>query len=154
MASKLSSLRVDLKRENEGDWIDIPGTEIRLKVRGFNYGPYKAAKTQVDLKNQQQYFNKKKDLPDEKLFKINGQLYLDYILLDWDGVAEDDGSLIPFSRAEEYILDPAFRILHEYIRFAGGEIGEINVEQIEVTSKNFEPSSAGNSMPESQSPTG
>ena len=153
MAIKLNSARVDLKREREGEWVDIPDWPgVRLKVRGFNYGPYIVAKNQVDLRNHRRYFSKQRDIPQDELFRTNGQLYLDHILLDWSGLDDDDGKPIPFSRAEEYLLDPAFRVLHDHIRYAGGLVGEVEIELSQDTAKNLSPSSAGSSSPENHDP--
>lgn len=155
MAVKLGSLRADLKRETDGDWVDIPDLPgLRLKVRGFNYGPYLAAKSIVDQRNQRRYFSKNLTLPTQEFFAGNAKLYLDHILLDWGGLADDDGNPVPFAEAEEILTDPAYRVLHEHIRYAAALIGEIDAEFVETAAKNSDRSSGGSSKAAATTPTG
>jgi hypothetical protein len=149
MALRLSSLRADLKRENEGDWVEIPDFPgLKLKVRSFNYGPFVTAKSLVDQRNQRRYFSKRKDAPPEELYELNARLYLDHILLDWDGLDGDDGKPVPFAKAEEILLDPAFRVLHDGIRYAGLLLSQVDADYIEDVRKNSPPPSAGSSESE------
>lgn len=137
MAVKISSLRADLKRENDGDWIDIPEWPgVRFKVRGFNYGPYLAAKSIIDQRNQRKYFSANLPLPPDVAYQTNARLYLDHILLDWEGLIGDDGQPVPIERAEEYLMNPAFRDFHDHIRYAGNKIGETEAEFVKDAAKN------------------
>jgi hypothetical protein len=154
MAVKLASLRANLKRETDGDWVDIPDLPgLRLKTRGFNYGPYLAAKSIVDARHVRNYLAKGREVPADVLYQANARLYLDHILLDWEGL-DDDGEPVPVSRAEEILTDPAFRELHDHIRYAGRQIGEVEAEFVDDAAGNSARSSAGSSRVAATSTSG
>lgn len=150
MTVKLGSLRADLKRENDGDWIDIPELPgVRLKVRSLHYGPFQAAKSITDGRLARQYPGNT-TVPPDVLHRENGRLYGEHILLGWDGFDE------PYSeeRASEVLADPEYRELHEHIRYAMRAIALIDAEFIEGAGKNSRRSSGGNSKTATEHPTG
>lgn len=143
MAIKLGSLRADLKRENDGDWVDIPELPgLRLKVRGAAFGPYQAAKSIVEGKWVRKFG--RKPVPVEMALEENGRLYAQHIVVDWDGLVDDDGAPVPVNQAGDILTDPAFRELHEHIRYAMGEVSRTEAEFVEDAGKNSGRSSAGN----------
>ena len=84
MALKLSSIKIDTKREQEGAWIEIlewPG--VALQTRGFQYGPFKTARDAAYKDLAKRYG--KNSIPDDDVFDINGKLMADHLLLgsDW-----------------------------------------------------------------------
>lgn len=143
MAIKLTSLRADLKRENEGDWVDIPELPgLRLKVRGGAYGPYQAAKSIVEGKWARRYG--RNPVPVEELLRENGRLYAEFILVDWQGL-DDGGEPVSVEQARDILTDPAFRDLHEHIRYAMLMVSQTEAEFVEDAAKNSSASSAGGS---------
>lgn len=140
MAVKLGSLAVDLKREQEGEWVDIPELPgVKLLVRGFGYGPYQMAKGQIEARWVRKFG--RDPVPTEISHRENGKLYADHILLGWDGFDE------PYSdeRALDVLTDPAFREVHDHIRYAGQKIMQSEAEFVEDAAKNSRRRSAGSS---------
>lgn len=142
MAVKLGSLRVDLKRENDGDWVDVPDLPgLRLKVRGAGYGPYQMAKSIVEGRWGRRYG--KDPVPIEVMLRENGRLYAEHILVDWDGFVDDAEAPVPVAQAAEILTDPAYRPLHEHIRYAMQRVGDTEAEFVETASGNSASSSGG-----------
>lgn len=128
---KLSSLRADVQREKDGDWVDIPELPgVALKVRGFAYGPFQIARDIVQARWVRKY--QRDPVPPEVSYPENAKLYADHILLDWRGFD------VPYSRetALETLLDPGFRDLHEHIRYAGGKLAQTETEFVEEAGGN------------------
>lgn len=146
MAVKLGSLRADVARERDGDWVEIPDLPgVSLKVRGFSYGPFTMARDIVQMKWSRRYG--REPVPVEVSFPENGKLYAEHILLDWKGFVDDDGKDVPYTREAslELLTDPAFRELHDHIRYAGTKLAQTEVEFVDAAAKNSPRSSAGSS---------
>lgn len=137
MTVKLGSLRADLARVRDGDWIDIPDLPgVRLLVRGFGYGPYQQQKSLIEMRWVRKYG--RDPVPPEVAYRANAQLYADHILLGWEGFDT------PYTAetALETLLDPAFHELHEHIRYAGAKVGITQAEFLADAEKNSDPPSA------------
>jgi len=131
MPIKLQSLKADLARENEGDWVEIPELPgVRLKVRSFHSPAYKTAR---DLAVQR-LFRKfgKEPVPPETLAKEYGRLYAEHILLGWDGF---DTAYTP-ELALELLADPAWRALFAAIEYAANKLADVETEFVESAEKN------------------
>lgn len=133
---KLGSLKADLRRESEGDWVVIPpeligdGEGVRLKVRALTYGPYRMAVDDLVQKWGRKYQGK--GAPRDVAYEADGELLAKYILLDWDGLDE------PFSkgRALELLTDPAFRVLQTAVSYAARSLALVTAEAGEAERKN------------------
>lgn len=95
---KLSKMKVDAQSLEEGIWVDSEEFEgVRWKVRGTDTPGYQRA-----LRAQLQ----------DELLKTKGQangsnymsalraghtLITEYCLVDWDGIDDDEGNLVPYS---------------------------------------------------------
>lgn len=144
MAVKLGSLRADIRRETDGDWVEIPDLPgVALKVRSFAYGPFQMQKSIVEGKWNRRYG--RDPVPIEVSLPENGKLYAQHILVDWRGLVDDDGKPVPIEQAEDILSDPAFRELHEHIRYAGTKLAQIEAEFVEDAAKNSGRSSGGSS---------
>lgn len=141
MAVKLSSLRADTRRENDGDWVEIPELPgVALKVRGFAYGPFQNAKSQIEQKWARKSGGRD-SIPQEEQFKANGRLYARFLLLDWKGFDEP----YDLDLAEQILTDPGYRELHDHIRYATNKVSQVDAEFVEGASGNSDRSSDGNS---------
>lgn len=143
MAIKLSSIKADPVRETEGDWQDIPDLPgLRLKVRSLEFTQYRVARDLLTQKLIRKYG--RKPIPPDVQTKEFGRLYADHILLDWEGIADDVGASIPYSRdaAHEYLSDPDFRKLTAAVEWAAQQVGESEIEFLEEAAKNSETPSA------------
>lgn len=131
MAVKLGSIKADLKRETEGEWVDIPDLPgVRLRVRSFNYGPFRAARNAVLQRLAKRYA--KSPVPDDVMARELGALYADQLLLGWDGFD------VPYTpeAARETLTDPAFRSLLNHIDYASERVGQTEIEFVEQATGN------------------
>lgn len=131
MAIKLDSIKNDLQREAEGEPVAIPDLpDVTLKVRSFNYGPYKAAHSIVIKRLARRYG--REVVPDDVLAREFGRLYADHILVGWDGFD------VPYSHevALAHLTDPAHRRLREHVEYAAARVGEREIEFLEDAAKN------------------
>jgi hypothetical protein len=135
MSIKLTTLKRDIKRQNEGDWIPIPeltdagtGEVPEFLVRGNNYGPYQLARQQV----MQKFMRRGQVLPPPDVsHRDYGKCVAQHLLLDWRNVAE------PFSRelAQELICDPASP-MQDYVLRCSFEVAEVEQEFTKEASGN------------------
>jgi hypothetical protein len=144
MTVKLSSLRADLKREEDGDWVEYPDwTGVRFKVSSLNKPAYTIARDLL----LQKVARKSKGKPQDrnKLTPEFGRLYADHILHDWEGFDE------PYSPdlARQYLTNPEFRDLVAAVEWCASKVGETDVEFLEDAGKNSVPPSDGGSKDKS-----
>jgi hypothetical protein len=131
MTVKIESLRANVKRETEGDWIDIPDLPgVRLKVRSFHYGPFRIARDQLNQRLVRKYG--REPIPADEASREYGRLYHEHILLDWEGFDVEYDTDI----ALDMLLDPAYRTLIGHIEYAASKIAAVEAEFIEKTTKN------------------
>jgi hypothetical protein len=134
---KLSSLKADLQKEEEGDWVDAPDLPgVRLKVRSLEYKQYRIARD-IKVQHLMRKYGRKPIPPDVQT-KEYGKLYADHILLDWEGLAEDDGKPVAFTKelALELLRDPEFRKLTSAVEWAASQVAETEQEFLEASAKN------------------
>jgi hypothetical protein len=139
MAIKISSLKADLKRENEGDWVPYPelgDPDVAFKVRAVSNAEFQAKRDRESKKLSQQYGSK--TIPQEEFDRAQGRLLAEEILLDWKGLD------VPYSPhfAEEILTDPAHRAIREAVVACAIRLTEIRVEFVEAAVKNSAPPSA------------
>lgn len=140
---KLSSLKADLARENDGAWMDVPEWPgVSLKVRGLNYPAYELARNTGAQIRARKTKNAASTSAESTAFF--GRLYAEHILLDWKGLVSDDRQMVPYSkeRALEILTDPAFREFVAAVESAAARVAQVDVEFIEGAAKNSEQPSA------------
>lgn len=128
---KLDSLKSDVARENEGDWIDVPDLPgVALKVRSTNYQPYTAGLADSVRKLSQKYGLQ--PIPAEEDAVETGRLYAQHLLLDWRGFD------VPYSRevALAALTDPAHRELRRHVGWAAQRMTRVEVEYVERVAGN------------------
>jgi hypothetical protein len=134
---KLSNIKSDLVRENEGDWVDIPDLPgVSLKVRSVEASDYRMARDIVVQKFARKYG--RKPIPPDVQTVAFGKLYAEYLLLDWKGIVDDGGQPIVLTKdvAREHLTDPEYRRLVQAVEWAAGTIAEADLEFIADASKN------------------
>jgi hypothetical protein len=140
MAIKLGSLRTDLRKERDGDWVDIPELPgVKLKVRSFNYPPYETARNLLVQKLTRQYG--KKPIPTEVLQPLFGELYAEHILVDWKGF--DVAYSADVAQAE--LTEPSARDLRRHVEYAANHVADIEIAFTEEAAGNSEAVSGGRS---------
>lgn len=141
MILKLDSLKTDVRRAKDGEWIECPelGEGVALKVRSLDYAPFKVALRQAQLRFARIYPGDKIPPPDEEDAK-NGELYAEHLLLGWRGFPED-----PYSPelAREALTDVSHRALRAAVASCARQVGELKVEQAETIAGNSKPVSGG-----------
>lgn len=133
MTLKLSSLKTDVTKEDDGDWIPaatMPG--VSFKVRSPQFGAFKTAR---DLLIQK-LTRRRRAGDDEYADKVDrevGKLYAEHILLDWKGLD------VPYSKelAIEVCTDRGYRrTVFAAIQACADEVGISELEYIEDAAKN------------------
>lgn len=145
MTVKLSSLKANLAREIDGDWVDHPKWKgVRFNVSSFHKPSYKTAR---DSLNQRLVKNYGGSLPDMDVLRPHyAQLYVDELLHGWEGFD------VPYTPegAVQILSDPAYREVFDAVEWCAGRIATIDAEYVERTGKNSEPRFAGASMESEQ----
>lgn len=109
MAMKLSEMMVDKKAQEEGEWVDWRDG-VRVKVRSAETAAY----SKLHEKLQKPYANILRHggrIPREKTEEILIQCLAECVLVDWDGIIDDDGKPI------KYTPEKALKFLTEAIDF-------------------------------------
>lgn len=143
---KLNDLTVDPVKVEDGDWVsDIPNLEgVRLKVRGLGNAKFRKLQARLfDAVPRAKRVGGRLD-PDEG-DRIAGICMRETVLIDWDGITDDDGLTIPYSKdlAGTLLSDPAYRPFRDGVAWAAGVVGEQNTAADEDDAKNSPPPSAG-----------
>lgn len=124
---KLSSIKVDSALIEQGDWVDgipdLPG--IRIKARGTNNVDYRILEGKMvrEIPRTQRAEGVTPDHQD----RIAGRLLLDTVVLDVEGLTEDDG-VTPIKYTKELgaklLLDPDFRVFQAGAAYAGSVVAQ------------------------------
>jgi hypothetical protein len=137
MAVKLGSLRRDIKKQNDGDWIQVAelmdpktGEIPEFHVRGINYSPFQMARSNLIGKLTRRYGTR--PAPIEETHRDEGKLMAQHLLLGWKNA---DPPYDP-DVAEEMMCDAACG-LQDIIRRCAIEISEMETQ--------FTSDAAGNS---------
>jgi|GEM_PF-1073219 len=130
---RLESLRSDGDKETGGDWVAVPELPgVELKVRSFNYPPYRIARDQLMAKIVRKYKRVKSVERDAEAERGFGELYATHILLDWRGL---DIDYTP-ARALEEMTHPQARVLRAAVEYCANIVGEPDIEFLEDAAKN------------------
>lgn len=148
---KMREVAVDIDRVEHGDWINVvPEMQgLRLKVRGTNNKDWRKLQAKLlDAVPRKKRMTGRID-PDEAE-RITNLLLLNCSLIDWDGLEDDDGKPIPYSRdmAETLLTDPSYRRFRDAVANAANLVGEQNAEDVEDASGNLVALSLGPSSGE------
>jgi hypothetical protein len=109
---KISAFKTDRQRENEGVWVAI-GDGARVKVARFNNERYKQTFLEVSKPYKVQV--RTGTLQEEVAQGILRDCFARAILLDWEGLQDDEGNDIPYSEeaAKELLAIPDFMSMIE-----------------------------------------
>lgn len=136
---KLSDIRIDVSRQEEGDWVEnIPEFEgLRLKVKGLNNKSYRKLERQL----MGQIPRAKRiggTLDSEEQDKILATCLWQCCLMDWEGVTGDDEQPLPYSKemARKLLFDPEFRRFREAVVWASTIVVENRQADQEEIAKN------------------
>lgn len=127
---KLDSTVTDVKRETEGLWVDsfaFPG--VRFKVRSITNADFQTASSMRALSLHRKFG---KTPPAEEMAKARGELLVNHLLLDWDGLDPK------YSKEEalKRLTTPSFGRVCDDIESAARFAAEPELEFIEDAAKN------------------
>jgi hypothetical protein len=145
MTVKLGSLATDLKKEREGDWIEIkdwPGLDperpnvgipvpgLAFNVRSTNYPPFVVARQAALEKLRQDYPDG--NVPSDVQARSDGQLATEHLLVGWRGLDVEYSPEIVQSvlTAEEH------RTVRSMVWWCANCVGKRQVEFVEAAAKN------------------
>jgi hypothetical protein len=154
---KMSELAVDADRQENGAWVDdIPEVQgLRLKVRGSNNADWRRLQAKLmDAVPRKKKLGGRID-PDEQ-DRILSSCLLSTCLLDWDGLEDDDGKPLPYSKtmAQKLLTEPEYRRFRDSVLWAASIVAEnLTVEQEEIAG-NLLTLSAGSTSGERKSKAG
>lgn len=136
---KLSELKVDPQRIENGAWVDnIPEMEgLRLKVRGaFNADWRKLQSRLVAAVPRQKRARGQLDPAEQD--RVMSIVLRDACLLEWDGIEGDDGQPLPYSKekATELLTDPQYGKFREAVIWAANTVADQRESDIEEDVKN------------------
>lgn len=136
---KLSDIKVDAAAVEAGRWVDnIPEMgDLRLKVRGIPNAAYRRlTDTLLRAIPRNKRIGGAID-PDER-DRVTAECLVETVLLDWDGISDDDGKPLPYSRetARRLLTDPAFSRFNTAVVWAASIVGEQEAEQEDEEEKN------------------
>lgn len=135
MTVKLSSLRADIRAQDEGEWIDIPTLPgVRLRTRSLTSPGYRLKRDQWAQRMARTKMKGRE--ADAEL----GRILASEILLGWEGFD------VPYSPdvALAELADPAGVELRNHVLYAAEQVGQAQVEFLEEAVGNSAPASAGN----------
>lgn len=137
---KIGEIAVDIDRVENGAWVDDISDMggLRLKVRGSNNRDWRRLQSKLlDKVPRKKRHGGRIDTDEAE--NITNQCLLHACLLDWDGLTENDGKPIPYSRekAEELLTDPQYRRFRDAVFNAANLIGDQNAEDVEDAAGNL-----------------
>jgi hypothetical protein len=144
MATKLKSLKTDLKKETEGVWATYPGTEFKCKIARAGNPKFDEASRSL-RKNARIRQAAQGQLTGRESKAAIAPAVAEHILLDWQGLSDDDGSEIPYSRAKavELLKDPSLNDWYDWVLSTSATADLFRAELEEEIVGNSAPTSSG-----------
>jgi hypothetical protein len=128
---KLSELKIDATAFEEGGWVDnIPGMgNLRLRVRGINNAAWRRLQSKLIEATPRAKKNGGRVDPDE-MDRITNVCLRETCLLDWEGLEDDAGQPIPFSKpaAGKILDDPELREFRDGVAWAASVVAQRDQE--------------------------
>jgi hypothetical protein len=136
---KLNDLAIDPEKLEKGDWVtNIPDMgELRLRVRGIGNADFRGLQAKlIDAEPRQ--FKIGGRLSPERQDAIQTSCLLATVLMDWDGLQDEHGNRIPYSKemAKTLLTDPAYRRFRDGVTWAASVVAEITKVEVEEDGKN------------------
>ncbi|WP_316234669.1 hypothetical protein [Bradyrhizobium sp. SZCCHNR1020] len=136
---KLSDIKVDPAVIEQGDWVDdlpnMPG--VRIKARGVSNSDYR--KLEAKLVRQIPKALRAEGLSPAQSDRILGRCLLETVVLDVDGLTEDDEvTPIKYTRelGEKLLLDPEWKEFRAAAAHAGSVVDSRRKSEIADDAKN------------------
>lgn len=128
---KLDSLKSDLVKESEGEWIDIPDWPgVAFFSRAFTYGPYTDERDEEWPKVKAGFAGS--PVPQKVRQAFFGKLYAKHLLLNWRGL---DTPYTP-ELAAQLLPDEEWRKVYAAAEYVASKVGDRAVEYVGAAEKN------------------
>lgn len=119
---KINSVMRDSARIEAGEWVgDIPRmADLRLKVRGSGSQAYTTVLSRLSNAVTLDERDRNGALTPAAAMRVMGQAAAEALLLDWDGLEDEDGKPLPYSKdlARKWLVDPDYRPILDAVVFA------------------------------------
>lgn len=145
---KMSSIAIDPTKRELGAWVsdipELPG--VRLKVRGSDCAEARKLRTSlIEQVPRQKRIRGRIDPEDQD--RITDAVLHRVLLLDWEGIEDEQDQPIPYSKEQalEYISDPRFTVFRSGALWAANVVAEDKETGTESDLGNSSKSSAGSS---------
>ncbi len=154
---KLNDMAVDPERQENGAWVDdIPEMEgLKLKVRGSNNADWRRLQSRlIEAVPRKKRIGGRLD-PDEQ-DRIMSSCLLNCCLLDWEGLEDDDGKPLPYSKpmAQKLLYEAQYRRFRDGVVWAASIVADNLGADQDDTSGNLLTLSGGTSGGERKSKAG
>lgn len=137
------ALKIDPQAEVEGVWIDFDGFPgVRLKIARNNNLKHRRW-MQEEMRPMLRRYGGADKIPLEEMESISRKGRAQFILLDWDGVDEEEGKPLPYSYEKGLEYLSTMPDLDEFVASKSLEFENFRAKQVEDEQKNSVTSSAG-----------
>lgn len=142
---RLDNIEIDTVSLEDGDWIDnIPELEnLRLKVRGLNNRDYRNLERRlIAAVPRKKRMNAGGTMDVEEQDRITNTCILNTVLLDWDGLTQQNGSdheipiLYSKEMARKLLFEPQYRRFRDGVIWAATMVVERDRSKQEEVVKN------------------
>lgn len=136
---KLSEMKVDPQKIEQGDWVDdiqeMAG--LRLKVRGAGNADWRKLQSRL-LSAVPRNRRVGGNLDPAEQDRIMSILLRDACLLDWDGLEDDEGKPLPYSKeqAAKLLTDPQYAKFRDAVIWAANVVADQREADTEASAKN------------------
>jgi hypothetical protein len=124
---KLSDIATDSERTEKGAWVeDVPELEgLKLCVRGINNSDWRRLQTKL-IESVPRKKRATGRLDPDEADRIQSTCLLQTVLLDWDGLENDDGTAIAYDKetARKLLFDPAYRKFRDAVVWAATVVAD------------------------------
>lgn len=124
---KLNDLKIDAEKFEQGDWVStIPDMgNLKLKVRGIGNTDFRKMQSRLFEAEPRQYKVGGK-LPPERQDIITSQCLLHTVLVDWDGLLDENNQPIPYSKelARDLLNKPEYKRFRDAVAWAASVVAE------------------------------
>jgi hypothetical protein len=135
---KLSKIAVNSAAIENGRWVDVdhfmPG--VRLKVRGFEGADY--LRLQAKLTAETPRADRLKGADSPLMRELSTRLLVDAILSDWEGLENEDGTPLAYSKAKatEILANRDLLVFRKAVEWAANVVGDDEIADAEDVAKN------------------
>lgn len=107
---KITEFAIDKNLSEEGIWVDI-SDDARIKVASVKTDRYKRRLAELSAPYRHM-ITTRTEAAQKKISEITARAIADVIIINWEGIQNNDGEEIPYSR------DTAYKLLKDYPAFA------------------------------------